>query len=132
MTRTPPSQLFHRPGSFTLTVCACLVLVMATPAARAADEPHAAAPAPDAQGTRLFENSDGGISGNPGATNFLTGTGLLGRPLGFGKNSGVRLGGLWIGNANYLFTGGNDPKTWSFNSVLLVDLSLDLHATVLF
>ena len=74
----------------------------------------------------LFDNTAGGISGNPGATNFLTGTGLLGRLLGFGKDSGVRLGGLWIGDANYLFAGGNDPQTWSFNSLLLIDLALDL------
>ena len=58
---------------------------------------------------------------------MLTGTGLLGRLLGFGPDSGVRLGGLWIGDANYLFAGGADPRTWSFNSLLLVDLSLDLE-----
>jgi porin len=127
MTSTRPSPLFHRPRSFALIVYVCLVLVMVAPGARAAEEPRDAAPAADAQGVSLFDNSGGGISGNPGATNFLTGTGLLGRLLGFGKDSGVRLGGLWIGDANYLFAGGNDPKTWSFNSLLLIDLSLDLE-----
>jgi hypothetical protein len=68
-----------------------------------------------------------GISANPGATNVLTGTGLLGRLLGFGPDSGVRLGGLWIGDMNYLVAGGADPRTWSFNSLLLVDFSLDLE-----
>lgn len=75
----------------------------------------------------FFRGTSEGISSNPGATNVLTGTGLLGRLLGFGPDSGVRLGGLWIGNMNYLVAGGADPKTWSFNSLLLVDLSLDLE-----
>ena len=78
----------------------------------------------------LWRGSTDGISGNPGAVNILTGTGLLGRLLGFGKDSGVRLGGLWIGDTNYLFSGGADPKTWSFNSLLVVDLSLDLEKLV--
>src|SRR5688500_8838970 len=48
----------------------------------------------------------GGISANPGATNVLAGTGLLGRALGLSPDSGVRLGGLWLGDSNYLFAGG--------------------------
>jgi porin len=68
-----------------------------------------------------------GISANPGSTNVITGTGLLGRLLGFTPESGVRLGGLWIGNTNYLIAGGVDPHTWSFNSLLLVELQLDLE-----
>ena len=127
MTSTRPSPVFFHPRSFARIVCVCLVLVMVTPGARAAEEPRDATPAADAQGVSLFDNTGGGISGNPGATNFLTGTGLLGRLLGFSKDSGVRLGGLWIGDANYLFAGGNDPQTWSFNSLLLIDLSLDLE-----
>ena len=35
-----------------------------------------------------------GISANPGAVNVLTGTGRLGEALGFGPQSGVRIGGL--------------------------------------
>jgi carbohydrate-selective porin OprB len=72
----------------------------------------------------ILSGATEGISANPGAVNILTGTGLLGRLLGFGPDSGVRLGGLWIGDANYLFAGGAEPRTWSFNSLLLVDLSL--------
>ena len=75
----------------------------------------------------FLRGSREGISANPGAVDVLTGTGLLGRTLGFGPDSGVRLGGLWIGNTNYLVAGGADPKTWSFNSLLLVDLSVDLE-----
>src|SRR5215470_17466286 len=48
---------------------------------------------PEASGDRS------GISANPGATNIVTGTGLLGRLLGFGKDSGLHLGGVWVGDA---------------------------------
>jgi porin len=71
-----------------------------------------------------------GISANPGATNIVTGTGFLGRLLGFGRASGVHLGGVWVGDAGYLISGGAAPRTWSFNSLLLVDLSLDLERLV--
>src|SRR5262245_38563950 len=53
------------------------------------------------------------ISANPGAVNIESGTGLLGRLIGIGADSGVRLGGLWIGNADYLVSGGVHPRTWS-------------------
>jgi len=35
---------------------------------------------------------------------------VAGRVLGFGPESGVFLGGLWSGDADYLFGGGVDPK----------------------
>jgi porin len=75
----------------------------------------------------FLRGSSEGISANPGAVNVVTGTGMLGRFLGFGPDSGVRLGGMWIGDASYLFAGGNDARTWSFNSLLIVDLNLDLE-----
>lgn len=76
---------------------------------------------------RLAAQSSSGISANPGAVNIVTGTGALGRLLGFDKESGVLLGGAWVGDAGYLLSGGVEPRTWSFNSLLLVDLSLDLQ-----
>lgn len=76
---------------------------------------------------RLAAQSGNGISANPGAVNIVTGTGALGRLLGFDKESGVLLGGAWVGDAGYLLSGGVEPRTWSFNSLLLVDLSLDLE-----
>ena len=76
---------------------------------------------------RLAAQSSNGISANPGAVNIVTGTGALGRLLGFDKESGVLLGGAWVGDAGYLLSGGVEPGTWSFNSLLLVDLSLDLE-----
>lgn len=75
----------------------------------------------------LLDGSTNGISSNPGAVNVLTGTGLIGRLIGFGPDSGVRLGGMWLGDANYLFAGGNDGRTWSFNSLLMIELSLDME-----
>jgi porin len=65
------------------------------------------------------------ISSNPGAVNIITGTGLLGRTIGLDEIPGIRLGGLWIVDADYLITGGLKPRTWSFNSALMLDLNLD-------
>ena len=42
------------------------------------------------------------ISANPGASNSIPGTGLLGHLIGLDNIPGVRVGGLWIGNADYL------------------------------
>ena len=78
----------------------------------------------------LAAQSSNGISANPGAVNIVTGSGALGRFLGFDRDSGVHLGGAWIGNAGYLLAGGVEPETWSFNSQLYVDLSLDLEKLV--
>jgi carbohydrate-selective porin OprB len=67
------------------------------------------------------------ISANPGASNLLPGTGWLGRTIGFAPTSGIGLGGLWIGNTDYLFTGGTQPRSWSFNSLLILNLNFDLE-----
>jgi porin len=70
------------------------------------------------------------ISGNPGAINIVTGTGKLGEFLGFDEKSGIRLGGLWIGDSNWLATGGLAPGQWALNSLTLVDLTLDAEKLV--
>jgi porin len=67
------------------------------------------------------------ISANPGASNIIPGTGSLGSLIGADKVPGVRIGGVWIGNADYLFTGGVKPRTWSFNSLLFLNLNIDLQ-----
>src|ERR1700722_990447 len=51
------------------------------------------------------------ISANPGASNLIPGTGLLGHLIGLDNIPGVSVGGLWIGNADYLVTGGVKPRT---------------------
>jgi porin len=66
------------------------------------------------------------ISANPGAVNATVGTGRLGRLLGFKEDSGIYLGGLWIGNADYLLSGGAKPGTSNFNSLEIINFQLNL------
>ncbi len=66
------------------------------------------------------------ISANPAATNATVGTGRIGRLMGFDKDSGIHLGGLWIGNTDSLLSGGAKPGTASFNSLGIIDLQLNL------
>lgn len=65
------------------------------------------------------------ISANPAAVDIVTGTGALGRFFGLGDDSGIRLGGLWIGDASGVVAGGRHPGDWGLNSLTLVDLSFD-------
>src|SRR6476620_3962574 len=58
-----------------------------------------------------------GISANPGAVDQVTGTGQAGELLGFKKDSGVFLGGVWAADTNYLLSGGEQPGSWSWNSL---------------
>jgi porin len=58
--------------------------------------------------------------------NIVTGSGWLGRALGSPSDSGVFLGGVWVGDGNYLFSGGENPGTSSFNSLFVANLALDL------
>jgi porin len=78
----------------------------------------------------LFSDNVEPISANPGATNIIPGTGLLGHLIGLDNIPAIRVGGLWIGNANYLFTGGVKPRTWSFNSALLLNLNVDAEKLI--
>ena len=73
-----------------------------------------------------------GIAGNPGAVDVEPGTGALGQFLGFGPDSGVRLGGVVVSNANSLAAGGKDPGTASFNNLVVIggDASLDKLAQI--
>lgn len=71
--------------------------------------------------------ADSGISSNPGAVNIQLGTGSLGRAIGFDKESGIRVGGLWIGDLNYLYCGGFKPKSWGGNDLFQLSLDLDME-----
>ncbi len=71
-----------------------------------------------------------GISANPGAVNQVTGTGQAGEWLGFKKDSGVFLGGVWAADTNYLISGGEQPGSWSWNSLLILSLGLDSEKLV--
>lgn len=70
------------------------------------------------------------ITGNPGAENFEPGTGLLGRMLHIPDETGLRLGGLWLGDTNGIISGGAHPGQWSFNSLLIVGANLDAEKLV--
>src|SRR5271156_5956839 len=78
----------------------------------------------------ITADSVNAISGNPGAVNIKPGIGLLGRTLGFGPDSGVFIGGVWSGDADYLIGGGNDPRTWSLNSLALIGVDLDFQKLI--
>ncbi len=67
-------------------------------------------------------------SANPGAVNEITGTGALGEKVfGLNPDTGVQLGGLWIPDYNYLFSGGLDPHQGGGNNLLQLSLYLDLE-----
>ncbi|MEO6055172.1 MAG: carbohydrate porin [Chthoniobacterales bacterium] len=74
-----------------------------------------------------------GISANPGAINQRTGTGELGDfitdRLGI-KDKGIFIGGVWVGDANYLISGGVNPGSWSFNSLFIASLGIDAEKLV--
>ncbi|SIO35354.1 porin [Singulisphaera sp. GP187] len=65
------------------------------------------------------------ISANPAAVNILTGTAALGRFFGLKDESGIRLGGLWVGDASGVVAGGRHPGDWGLNSLTVFDLSFD-------
>ena len=71
-----------------------------------------------------------GISSNPGAVDQIAGTGQAGEWLGFKKDSGVFLGGVWAADTNCLMSGGEQPGSWSWNSLLIVNLDLDFEKLV--
>lgn len=74
-----------------------------------------------------------GISGNPGAVNTEIGTGELGNLLHIPKDSGVRVGGLWMGDYNVLLSGGDgthDNRRWTGNSLFILDLSINLQKAI--
>jgi porin len=89
-------------------------LLVASGAAVAQSEPSKPATAPVAA-----------VSGNPAATTFSTGTGWLGRTLGLRDEWGVKLGGLWLADTNYVVAGGAQPGGWTNNSALFLGLDID-------
>ncbi len=74
----------------------------------------------------IAEEASYGISGNPGAVNIETGTGKLGHLLKIPETSGVRLGGLWMGDGNVILTG-IEGKRVTGNNLFILDLYVDLE-----
>jgi porin len=83
-----------------------------------------------AAGTQAPSRGSDPISANPAAVDIIAGTGALGRLLGFDKDSGIRLGGLWIGDTSGILSGGKNPGAWAFNSLAIADLNLDMEKLV--
>jgi porin len=79
--------------------------------------------APDADGEARTGRAS--ISANPAAVEIVTGTGALGRFFGLGDDSGIRLGGLWIGDASGVVAGGRHPGDWGLNGLTIFDLGFD-------
>ncbi len=68
------------------------------------------------------------VSSNAASVDMVTGTGALGRWLHLPKDSGIRLGGLWIGDMNALCHGGLStppPKKFAGINLLVLDLAID-------
>ncbi len=66
-----------------------------------------------------------GFAANPRASSSFLGNGLLGRTLGFGPNSGVTIGGILVGNGNWLMSGGAEPGLTSGTVALGLNVNID-------
>jgi len=112
----------------------CIIALCATSPGPAHSDGSQPATSPSATSSStvsaLFTERPPAIAANPGASNPFPGTGLLGRLLGLTPESGIKVGGLWAGNSDYLFTGGQKPRTWSFNSLLILNVNLNLDRIV--
>lgn len=62
---------------------------------------------------------------NPAAVSITAGTGALGRFLGIPDSSGLRIGGLWLGDASGVLSGGRKPGGWGLNSLTIMDVGFD-------
>ena len=90
--------------------------------AAAAGPVDAAGPAAPGDGARAGSQP---VASNPGAVDIIAGTGAIGRLLGLDEDSGIRLGGLWIGDSSGVLSGGRVPGAWALNSLTIADLNLD-------
>jgi porin len=83
------------------------------------------------QAAREIHNPTGvGISSNPAAVEGSTGSGeaqrFLLKQFGIENDHGVRFGGVWLGDCNWLIAGGEKPGAFSCNSALVLDNHIDL------
>ena len=107
---------------------ALFVLVLAVNPALAQQGSAAGQTAP---ATREVDGPTGlGISANPAAVETSTGSGevqrLVLKRLGVTDDLGVRFGGLWLADCNWLISGGQNPGALSCNSALVLDNHIDL------
>jgi len=74
-------------------------------------------------------STDQALSGNPAAVNVRAGLGLFSSLTGLDK-LGIFVGGLWVGNGDYLFAGGIDRRSWNFNSLLVLGGQVDSNLAI--
>jgi carbohydrate-selective porin OprB len=92
-----------------------------------------AAPSPESPSPlvdQFLGNPPKSVTGNPAAESDVPGTGLAGRLLHLPKESGLRIGGLWLADSNGLISGGAQPGKWSFNSALIIGANLDAEKLI--
>ncbi len=103
----------------------------APPTPPASPPPTATTPAAGADASAAANgpprSGAGPTSANPAAVNIVTGNGALGRLLGIDEESGIRLGGIWVGDASGILSGGRNPGRWGFSSLTTIDLNLDME-----
>jgi porin len=108
-----------------------LAILFVSPAVATAEAPQS--PAADSVPSASDEavGSTGlGISANPAAVEPSTGSGeaqrFLMKRFGMENDHGVRFGGIWLADCNWLITGGEKPGALSCNSALVLDNHIDL------
>jgi len=70
-----------------------------------------------------------GISSNPGAVDISVGSGraqtFFMEKAGVKNDHGIRFGGMWLSDVDWLMSGGVKPGDWSANSLVILDLHID-------
>lgn len=86
---------------------------------------------PSASDIKIDSQTGLGISANPAAIQDHTGSGavqrFLLRQFGGHNDHGIKFGGLWLGDCNWLIAGGEKPGAFSCNSALVLDNHIDLQ-----
>ena len=117
-------SLLHR-----LPACLLALVFFAMVAAHAADaEPPKSADNPTPWD--ILSAVPAAISGNPGAVNVETGNGLLQSFTRLSPDTGVKFGGIWLGDYNILMSGGAQPGASSWNSLLIASLKIDAEKLI--
>ncbi len=110
------------PSQGLVLLISFLILALLVGRAGAAKMPLAAAEVDSQTGL--------GISGNPAAVENYTGSGeaqrFLLKQFSVKDDHGVRFGGLWLADCNWLISGGAKPGALSCNSALVLDNHIDL------
>ncbi|MGE9295307.1 MAG: carbohydrate porin [Puniceicoccales bacterium] len=79
---------------------------------------------------RAEPSETGLISGNPAATNVEAGTGQLGEWIGLTPDTGLRIGGIFMSDINWLITGGKEPGQTTWNFLFITGATADLETLV--